>query len=352
MKNICILFGGQSSEHEISCISVMTVLKNLPEDCTPVPVGITRDGRWFLYEGDWGAIENGEWEKSEQKCSAFLSPSREFEGLTVMRRGAPEQIAIDCCFPVLHGQFGEDGTIQGLFELKGIPYVGCGVLSSAVCMDKSYTKILVDSIGVRQAKYVLIDRYNVDSLPSIMEESEKKLGYPVFVKPCRSGSSVGVSRADNRAELEKCIKEALSCDSRVLIEEMICGREVECAVFDEGGVLTASGVGEILAADTFYTYDAKYHNADSRTEMNPDLPEAVQERIRESAMAIFALLGCRNLSRVDFFVEKETNDVVFNEINTLPGFTPISMYPMLMKKYGVETKDLVRRLIQAAHIGE
>jgi D-alanine-D-alanine ligase len=347
MKNICILFGGQSSEHEVSCRSVMTILKNLPEDCVAYPVGITRDGRWYLYTGDISLIPSGDWEK-ENCRSAYFSPSSLYPGLTVVSECGCEQVHIDCVFPVLHGKWGEDGTLQGLLDLKGIPYVGCGTLSSAVSMDKSYTKMLVEKLGIRQADYVLIDRYNSSDILSVADECESKLGYPVFVKPCNSGSSVGVCRACDREALFDAISEALKWDSRVLIEEQINGRELEVAVLDRGSSLTASGVGEVLAADTFYSYDAKYNNSESRTDTSPTLPDGVAFEIREAAKKIFAQLNCKGLSRVDFFLENGTNEVVFNEINTLPGFTDISMYPMLIEKIGMSCRELVACLIENA----
>lgn len=347
MKNICILFGGQSSEHAVSLKSVMTVLENLPEDCKAYPVGITESGEWYLYEGDISNIPDGTWEKGST-VPAYFAPTANLPGLTVERDGVRESIEIDCVFPVLHGKFGEDGTVQGLLDLKGIRYVGCGTLSSAVSMDKSYTKMLVEGLGIRQARYVLIDRYNSENIDAVIAEAEGKLGYPVFVKPCNSGSSVGVGRANDAYELKDAISAALACDSRVLIEEAISGRELECAVLDCGGELTASRVGEVLAAAEFYTYDAKYNNAESKTDTDPELPDGKLFEVRDDAKRIFTRLGCKNLARVDFFLENGTNDVIFNEINTMPGFTSISMYPMLMEGVGVDRKSLIKRLIEAA----
>ncbi len=347
MKNICVIFGGQSSEHEVSRVSVTTVLDNLPPDCKAYPVGITKEGKWLLFEGDTSKIPSGEWENGECR-SAFFSPSSDYPGLTVACGGELSSIHIDCVFAVLHGKNGEDGTLQGLLELKGIPYVGCGVLSSAVSMDKSYTKLLVDTLGIRQADYVLVDQFSHSDLHTLSLQAETRLGFPMFVKPCNCGSSVGVSRVESSEELHAALTEALKCDSRVLIEEAIAGREVECAVFEDNGELLASGVGEVIAADTFYSYDAKYNNSESRTDISPELPAGKEFEIREASKRIFKLLSCRNLSRVDFFIENETNDIVFNEINTLPGFTPISMYPMLMQKAGLSPKNLVSRLLESA----
>ena len=256
-------------------------------------------------------------------------------------------ISLDVVFPVLHGMNGEDGTLQGLLELAGIPYVGCGVLASACAMDKFYTKIIVNDIGIRQAKFVGVRRGELSHMDEVIAKVEAELSYPVFVKPSKAGSSQGVSRVENRQEMIDALNLAAKHDSKILVEEMIVGREIECAVL---GVEEpkASGVGEILSAEEFYSYDAKYHNAESMTVIDPELPEGKAEEIRKDAVAIFqALDGC-GLSRVDFFLTKDTNEVVFNEINTLPGFTAISMYPMLWEAKGLNKKALVQKLIDLA----
>ena len=249
-------------------------------------------------------------------------------------------------FPVLHGKFGEDGTIQGLFEMLGVPYVGCGVASSSSSMDKSFTKRLVEGTGIKQADYVLVDRYNARDLDAVVRESVAKLGFPMFVKPCSSGSSIGISKARNEDELRAGIVEALRHDGRVLIEEFIRVRELECAVIDLGDRLAAE-VGEVIAADEFYDFDSKYNNAASVTNTHPDIPEALEKQIQESAKTIFRTLDCKSLSRVDFFLDLDTGDLIFNEINTLPGFTNISMYPMLAKKHGFDLPTLIDKLIES-----
>ena len=250
-------------------------------------------------------------------------------------------------FPVLHGLRGEDGTVQGLLELARIPYVGCGVLASAVSMDKLYTKLIVDSLGIRQADYVPVRRSQLQDMNSVIASVENKLSYPVFVKPSNAGSSRGVTRADNREELITGLKEAADNDRRILVEEMIVGREIECGVFGDGDSTKASGVGEILAAAEFYDFDAKYYNAESKTVVDPELPDGATERVREAAVKIFNAVDGYGLSRVDFFV-KADGTVVFNEINTLPGFTAISMYPMLWEARGVNKRQLIDDLIDHA----
>lgn len=344
-KNIAVIFGGNSSEHEVSCISVQTVIKNIDTDLyNVILIGITREGSW-LFVDSIDEIVNKTWKETGKK--AILSPDSLTKELLVFEDGKYTSVKIDVIFPVLHGPNGEDGTMQGLFELARIPYVGCGVLASAVSMDKFYTKIVVNHIGgIRQAEFVGVHRYDLKDMDKVVAEVEAKLVYPVFVKPSCAGSSNGVSKAKDRDGLVKALLLAAEHDSKILVEETIVGREVECAVLGNDEV-KASGIGEILAAgdEGFYTFDSKYNNAESKTVTDPDLPEGVSEHIRESAVRIFKAVSGSGLSRVDFFVENGTNDVVFNEINTLPGFTSISMYPMLWAARGIDTKTLVNQLI-------
>lgn len=247
---------------------------------------------------------------------------------------------------MLHGLLGEDGTVQGLLELARIPYVGCGVLASAVSMDKLYTKIIADDLGITQAAYVPVMRHDLKNIEAVVGKVEDQFSYPVFVKPSNAGSSKGVSRAGNRKELMEALVEAAKHDRKILVEEMVVGREIECAVFGGGNVpVEASGVGEILAAAEFYDFDAKYYNTDSRTVVDPELPQGAAERVRAAAKAIFQAVDGYGLARVDFFV-KDDGTVVFNEINTLPGFTAISMYPMLWEAAGVDKDELVDRLLE------
>ncbi|MCM1307447.1 MAG: D-alanine--D-alanine ligase [Butyrivibrio sp.] len=343
-----VLFGGQSSEHEVSCVSAVTVIKNMDADKYDVViVGITKDGRWLRTESV-ADIESGRWRES--RVTVILSPDRSHGGLVEMTDKGCKNIPVDVVFPVLHGLYGEDGTVQGILELAGIPYVGCGVLASAVSMDKLYTKIIVDSIGgIRQAKYIALRRHELKDMKRCAERVESVHKYPVFIKPVNAGSSRGVSKADNRAELEAGLLLAASHDEKILVEETIIGREVECAVF--GGLEPeASGVGEVLAAGgaAFYDYDAKYNNAESRTDTAPTLPEGCEEEIRKSALAIFKAVDGFGLARVDFFIENGTDRVVFNELNTMPGFTSISMYPMLWEALGTDRRTLVDKLIRTA----
>ncbi len=341
--HVGVLFGGNSTEHEVSRKSVMLILAALPDKYKKTAIGITKAGEWYAYLGDHALIENGAWEQSEQKYPISFTP----KGMSYQKDGAQFALDIDVAFPVLHGKYGEDGTIQGLFEMLGIPFVGCGVGASANAMDKSITKLLVSTLGIRQARYVLVDRYNKNDLASVIAESEHTLGYPVFVKPCRFGSSVGVVKAKDRGELSEGLKCALDYDERILIEEAIDARELECAVLatDQG---TVAEVGEVISALEYYDYEAKYNNPTSKTEIYPDLSPDTERQIKRDAVRIFRTLDCRGLARVDFFLDRKTGELVFNEINTLPGFTPISMYPMLIGKHGISHEELVTRLIDDA----
>lgn len=340
--NIIVLFGGQSSEHEISRKSVKTILSYMDRDRYEIyPVGITKEGQWLYYQGSFDNVTDEHWYKEGVK--AMLSPDAKEKSLYIFGQELI-QISVDVVFPVLHGRFGEDGTIQGLLELAQIPYVGCGVLASAVAMDKLYTKQIVDDLNIRQAAYIsaLKESYNLEE---IHKEILERLKYPVFIKPSNAGSSIGVSKAHDLNELESGLQEAFIHDRKVLIEEAINGRELECAVL---GNLTpkASSVGEIISAESYYDFDAKYNNADSQTILNADVPEKVKQEIRENAIRIFKAIDGRGLSRVDFFMDKETHEVIFNEINTMPGFTGISMYPMLWEDKGMSKAELVDKLIR------
>lgn len=347
-KQILVLFGGQSSEHVVSCMSARNVIANIDTEKYEITlVGITESGRW-LYVDSADRIADDTWR--EGTVRAVLSPDAEDKCLYLFDGAAARKQPVDVIFPVLHGLWGEDGTVQGIFELAKIPYVGCGVLASAVSMDKLSTKIIVGKLGIRQAAYVPVMKSELQDLRAVTSKIETAIPYPVFVKPSNAGSSRGVSRADNRKELEAALLEAAKHDRRILVEEMIVGREIECAVFGGGAEeIQASGVGEILAAAEFYDFDAKYYNPDSQTVTDPELPDGAAERVRESAKAIFAAVDGYGLSRVDFFV-KADGTVVFNEINTLPGFTAISMYPMLWEKRGVDKKTLIDRLIDHAFL--
>ena len=347
--SVCILFGGISPEHEVSLRSAESVLNNIDKEKYNVyPVGITKEGNWVLYTGtDYSLLPSGQWLEYEGNRQAAISPVRgqgllSFEGDCVVREH------IDVVFPVLHGENGEDGTIQGLLQLAGIPYVGSRVAASAVAMDKTLTKLVADKVGVPQAAWHLIWRKDVENrVDSAVAELEKKFSYPMFVKPAGTGSSVGVSKAHDRMELEMALRQAAVYDEKILVEEFIHGREVEVAVMGNDNPV-ASICGEIDSGVEFYDYEAKYVTDTSVAYIPARISEQVEEQVREAAVRIYSAIGCRGLSRVDFFVTYDGDRVVFNEINTLPGFTSISMYPKLFAASGIPYSQLIDGLIDLA----
>ena len=352
-KRIAVVYGGKSSEHDISCISASNIMKKIDRSKYDVhAVGITKEGSW-KYLGpvpDPALVDEVTKEEAIDACEAMVAVSmdRDNRGFVVRQEGATRLVNIDVWFPVLHGKNGEDGTIQGLFEMSGIPYVGCGVLASSGGMDKVSTKLFADKVGVTQAKFIADVMKDGSTIKETISRVESELGYPVFVKPSNAGSSKGVSKAHDRKELIEAIRIAKENDHRILIEEFIEGREVECAVLG-GERPEASCVGEIKSAAEFYDFDAKYNNAESKTVVDPeDLPESAKEAVRENAVKVFKTLDGFGLARVDFFVRKKDGKVIFNEINTMPGFTGISMYPMLWEAMGVDGTELLTKLIEMA----
>lgn len=349
-QRLLILFGGASSEHEVSCLSAASVLKHLDEKKYEIyKAGITKEGNWFLTDSPVSDVADGSWVHNPANRKAFLPPDPQNRGLVVLKEGQYEILPLDVVFPVLHGKNGEDGTIQGLLDLSGIPYVGSGTAASAASMDKAVTKMIVSRTGVRQADFYLTDRYTFASDPQgILKEAEDHFGgvYPLFVKPANAGSSVGISKAKSSKELFEAIRIAAEEDHKVLIEETITGREIEVAVLGNRHP-KASPVGEILAANEFYDYEAKYISNQSKTRILDDVSEEKEEEIRQAALTVYKAMGCEGLARVDFFLS-EADQVVFNEINTLPGFTNISMYPKLWEAAGLSYDELLDTLIALA----
>ena len=345
---VAVLFGGMSSEHDVSLLSAASVIAHIPsETFETVCVGITKAGRWLLYTGGTGQIADGSWEKDAANVPAFVSPDAGTHGIVALRNGLAEVLPIDVAFPVLHGLFGEDGTVQGLFALARIPCVGCGVLASAVCMDKAVAKALADAYGLPQAKWhsALAKELQKDG-DDALTEAERKLGYPMFVKPANAGSSVGVSKAHDRAELRAAVAAAAKHDGKLVFEEAITGREIECAVLG-GEPPVASCPGEIMPCNEFYDYDAKYLAGRTELGIPADLPEETSARVRTLALRAFACYGCAGLTRMDFFV-RENGEVLLNEPNTIPGFTAISMYPKLFEASGIPYGALLEKLLRLA----
>ena len=350
--NVCVLFGGVSPEHEVSLRSAESVLKHMnPEKYNIFPVGITKKGDWILFGGkDYSELPTGQWLKNPANRRAAISPVRgqgllSFEGDCVVRE------MIDVVFPVLHGENGEDGAMQGLLQLAGIPFVGSGVAASAVSMDKTYTKLVADNAGVPQAAWVLVRSSEMASrLDSVMDGIEERFQYPVFVKPAGTGSSVGVSKAKDRQQLADALLNAGKYDEKVLVEEFIDGVEVEVAVMGNDSPV-ASVCGEIDSGAEFYDYDAKYVTDTSVAYIPARISAEAEEMARELAVKVYKAIGCRGLSRVDFFVTRNDGRVVLNEINTLPGFTSISMFPKLFDASGIPYEQLIDELLQLATEG-
>jgi D-alanine-D-alanine ligase len=310
-----------------------------------IPVYITREGKWLLYDGAIDNLRNVPWEKFG--TSVALSPDRVNCGLLRIVGDKVKYIPVDVVFPVLHGVNGEDGSLQGLLELSGLPYVGCGVLSSAICLDKAFTKIIAQNLGLKQANYLVLNTWDEESVEAGLKKM-RKINYPCFVKPANTGSSVGISKARDKKELSAAIETAKKYDDKVIIERGIVGRELECSVLGWRSDVSAAVVGEVIAAGEFYDYNSKYDSDDSKTIFPADIPEEIADEIRRQSIRIFNAVDGRGLARVDFFLEEATGDVIFNEINTMPGFTSISMYPKLWQTSGVGLPDLIDRLIEIA----
>ena len=347
--SVCILFGGMSPEHEVSLRSAESVLNNIDHEKYNVfPVGITKDGDWMLFGGkDYAELPAGTWMNNAANCRAAISPIRgqgllRFEGDCVVRE------RIDVVFPVMHGENCEDGAVQGLLELAGIPYVGPHVAASAVAMDKTLTKLVVDQAGIPQAAWHLVRSSELEHhVDHVVAALEQKFTYPMFVKPAGTGSSVGVSKAANREALCAALHAAAKFDTKILVEEFIDGREIEVAVMGNDSP-AASVCGEIDSGAEFYDYEAKYVTDTSVAYIPARISEEVEEQVRELAVNVYTAIGCQGLSRVDFFVTYEGNRIVFNEINTLPGFTSSSMYPKLFAASGIPYAQLIDELLKLA----
>ena len=340
-----VIFGGTSTEHDVSVISGTSVLKKLNKDKYEIyPIFISKNGDWFQYKEVDKDIVMGENIESTERIENICKTLKN----------------LDVVFPVLHGLGGEDGSLQGMLELLKIPYVGCKILSSSICMDKVYTKIIFEKANIMQAEYVYIRKSNDEyiyiekdfseekyNIFEITQKITEKLDFPMFIKPSNSGSSVGINKANNIEELKECIEHAGMFDNKILIEENISGREIECAVLGNEDVQT-SILGEIIPADKFYSFNAKYNNKESKTIIPAEISEKLSNKIRSIAKKAYKATDCKGLARVDFFIDEKQNKIYINEINTLPGFTDISMYPKLWEKTGLKYEELLDKLIELA----
>ena len=344
--NVGILFGGVSSEHDVSCVSAKGIISNIDkEKYNLVLIGITKKGKWYLFDDDVDMLPNDKWLDSPTLKGAYISPDTSVGGV-VCEDG--QIIKLDVVFPVLHGKNGEDGSMQGLLQLAQIPFVGCDATSSGTCMDKAVTNAVADAFGIAQAKWCSFTKYEYcKDKDACLDMAIEKLGLPIFVKPANAGSSVGVSKASNREELAKGLEIAFNEDKKAVLEEFIDGFEVECAVLGNDEPVAAE-VGQIVAAAEFYDFDAKYNNPDSQLHIPALISEEKRNEVRQAAIRAYKVLGCEGLSRCDFFVTKDDGRILFNETNTIPGQTPISMYPKLFEAVGVPYKELIDRLINLA----
>ena len=329
MKKVLLLFGGNSSEHLVSCKSVRSILENIDKDVFDCKmVGISHENKWYIFDDDFDFLETGSWmDGNIKEIDNIISYLKQF----------------DVVFPMIHGTNGEDGKLQGMLELFGIPFVGCKTLSSAIGMDKEMSKRFFESLGIPQVPYIVIDGgYNLDTII-------EKIGFPMIVKPANGGSSIGISKALNEEELKKALLEAQKYDKKIIVEKFIVARELECAILERDGELICSKLGEIKATNEFYDYDAKYVKT-SVTEIVSDLPKEIESKIQNYAKMIFDCLHCKGYSRIDFFYKEDTEETYINEINTIPGFTSISMYPELIKNEGITFKELITILIENASV--
>lgn len=343
--NLVMIFGGKSGEHAVSLMSARSVLNALdPEKYEVFQVGITREGRWTYAENTLEVFENNQ---SESLSEAFILARNETPYLyKLVDEQLQEVTRIDIVFPILHGTFGEDGTIQGLFEIQNCAYVGAGVLASSVAMDKALCKDLVAEAGIPVLPYGVFSRQQIENdLSAVTDLVEEISAYPVFVKPANLGSSVGISKAKNRSQLQEALVLAARFDRRILVERGIQAREIEISVLGNEDIVV-SQPGEIVPGDEFYTYKDKYHSGDPETAIPAPLPDQISEQLRTWAVQIFRAIDGAGLARVDFLMDKNSGEAWFNEINTMPGFTQISMYSKLLAYSGVEYKQLVDRLIE------
>ena len=354
---IGLVFGGRSGEHEVSLTSAKSVMTNLDSDkYEVVPIGITKQGSWLLGTEPARLLETGQnvrastGTETEETTAVTLTGDPSLHRLIPLK-GSEEledNGALDVIFPVLHGTYGEDGALQGLLEMANLPYVGCGVLGSALGMDKEKMKMIFSSVGLPIVGYLAYRRNEWERSPEIIIDAiEQQLGYPCFVKPVNLGSSVGINKAHNRDELEQAISVAAEYDRKIIIEQGINCRELECAVLGNDEPL-ASVVGEIIASNEFYDYNAKYIDNKSQVIIPAVIPQPAAEEVRRQAIKAFLALDLSGLARVDFFLEKETGQIYINEVNTLPGFTEFSMYPQLWEASGLPSSQLLDRLIELA----
>jgi len=343
---LAVLFGGCSDEYKVSLSSAAAILENLNRDRYDIiMVGITRAGEWFRYEGEIDAIRQDRWHNPNNCLPISFSPSRSVKGIIEWRDQEAVTVPVDLVFPVLHGKNGEDGSVQALLDLCGIPYIGCGMVSSVICMDKAIAHTLVRAVGIPTARSITV--FSIDDLEQVQQETEA-MKFPLFVKPAKSGSSIGITKVVDKGELVEAIKRAFVHDDKVVIEEQVEGFEVGCAVLGDAADPIMGEIDEIeLLSDGFFDYEEKYALNTSRIHLPARIDSCTAEKIKKTARTIYKTLGCQGLARVDLFL-KPDGTILFNEVNTMPGFTAHSRYPRMMQAAGISFSDLLDRLIALA----
>ncbi len=342
-KKIAVFFGGCSTEYEVSLQSACAIISSIDASrYTPILIGISQaDGAWYYYRGDIAHIANGSWQSDENCTPVFPSTDRSIHGVCYLENGRLNTISLDAALPVLHGKNGEDGTLQGLLELIGVRIIGCGSLSSALCMDKALAHRIVSMNGIKSARSIVLHR---DFSPEETAGYAMELGYPLFVKPVRSGSSFGISKIRCEAELLPAIQTAFEHDSTVILEEMIDGFEVGCAILGTKDLIIGE-VDEIELSDGFFDYTEKYTLKTSSIHVPARITTEQADKIKKTALAVYRLLGCSYFARVDLFLTPK-GEIYFNEVNTIPGFTAHSRYPNMLKAAGLPFEEVVNRLLR------
>ncbi|HHZ03296.1 MAG TPA: D-alanine--D-alanine ligase [Tissierellia bacterium] len=343
---LAILFGGKSDEYTISLYSAAAIIKNVPEELFDVTlVGITREGEWLHYEGSVDKIRDDTWHK--ENLSPLMLSMGDFKGFIKLKENnETERIPIDCIFPVLHGRNGEDGTIQGMCQMAGIPFVGCDMTSSALCMDKEFTHVVCESAGIKTAPYISVVNSNTLNIKELYDRAIKELSLPMFIKPANGGSSIGISKVRNYDEFESGVMEAFEYDRKIVIEKGIEGFEIGCAVIGNEELIIGE-VDEIDTKNDFFDYEEKYSQHNSKIHCPARISPELQTQAKEIALRTYRALGCRGMARIDMFLTPE-KEIYLNEVNTIPGLTDLSRYPSMLKKIGIEYKDLIVKLVELA----
>lgn len=344
---VAVIFGGVSREHKLSLASAYEVITNIPKEKYIVTcIGITKKGHWLYYPGDPADILTGEWELNQDCASAVISPDPLHRGIIILENGEASVRKIDVIFPLLQGKFGADGTIQGLLDMSGIPYVGSGILSAGSCMDKSHTHMILDDYGINTANWTLLTQRDINSIDSKCEEISSKLEFPIKVRPANSGSSTGSGVAENIEQLVSAVKVAFSNDNKVVAEEYVKGKKLEVGVFGYDNLFT-SEVGEILSVDKVYDpTEVKTTDSDD-LQIPADIPNELRKSIRETALQAYQALGCKGFARIEFFLAQD-GTFVLNKINTSPGMRKNSVYPRLMENIGMSMSYLVDKMLEQA----